>query len=278
MNLQFDCIKRILNGKLFLSPVQNPEKILDVGTGSGKWAIEVADRFPKAKIFGTDLSPIQPADVPPNVFFQVSDCTDKDWGFKLGSFDIIHTSFMIGSLPSFADLVTTSKHYLKPGTGWLECVDLNIGPYCDDGTMPPDWPVIQLVELLCEASKRIVPPRPLDTTQSIVSWMQSAGYVDVHERIDKVPHNPWPKDPFLKQLGRDWERQIMMGLSGWSYKPLGDRGLGWTRERIELFLMDVRKASKNRYVHAYNKIHVVRGRRPSEEEEKQLGQIPAPPG
>lgn len=278
MNLQLDCAKRILGGQLFLSPLQNPEKILDVGTGTGMWAIEVADMFPKAKVVGTDLSPIQPANVPPNVFFEVSDCTEEDWGFKLSSFDMVHTGFLIGSLPSFPDLVTTSKRYLKRGTGWLECMDLNIGPHCDDNTMPPDWPVIQFMEHLYEASKRLVPPRPLDTTQSIFSWMQSAGYVDVHERIDKVPYNAWPRDPFLKQLGRDWERQLMLGLSGWSYKPLGDRGLGWTRDRIEVFLIDVRKAIKNRYVHAYAKIHVICGRRPSEEEERLMGRMPAPPG
>jgi SAM-dependent methyltransferase len=278
MNLQLDCVKRVLNGKLFLSPVQNPEKVLDIGTGTGKWVVEVADMFPKAKVFGTDLSPIQPENVPPNVFFEISDCTDDEWGFKVGSFDMIHTGFMIGSLPSFSDLITNSKRYLKPGTGWLECVDLDIGPYCDDGTMPPDWPVIQWMGYLSEASQRLVPPRPLDTAKSIASWMQRAGFVDVHERIDKVPYNPWPRDPFLKELGRDWERQILLGVAGWSYKPLGDRGLGWTRERTEVFLIDVRKAMKNRYVHAYNKLHVIYGRRPSEEEERRMGQMPAPLG
>lgn len=278
MILQLDCAKRIHNGKLFLSPLQNPEKILDIGTGTGMWAIDVADLFPNAKVIGTDLSPIQPANVPPNVFFEISDCTEDDWGFKLGSFDLIHTSFMIGSLPSFFDLVMRSKRYLKRGTGWLECMDLDIGPFCDDGTMPPDWPVVQLAQYCYEASQSVVPPRPLDTTKSIVEWMQRAGYVDVHERIDKVPCNPWPKHPFLKQLGRDWERQLLMGFSGWSYKPLGERGLGWTRDRIEVFLIDVRKALKNRYVHAYVKIHVVCGRRPSDEEERQMGRMAAPPG
>jgi SAM-dependent methyltransferase len=278
MNLLLDCIKRLHAGKLFLAPVKNPEKILDIGTGTGMWAIDVADLLPNARVFGTDLSAIQPADVPPNVFFEINDCTDDDWGFRPSSFDLIHTGFMLGSLPSFSDLVTKSKRYLKRGTGWLECLDLDFGPFCDDGTMPADWPVIQYARNLYEASKRIVPPRPLDTARSIVTSMHRAGFVDVHERIDKVPYNPWPRDPFLKQLGRDWEKQVLVGLAGWSYKLLGERGLGWTRDKIEIFLVDVRKAVKNRYVHAYSNIHVVCGRRPSEEEERQMRQMPAPSG
>ena len=277
MNLQYDCVKRLHGGKLLLPPIKNPERILDIGTGTGIWPIEVADMFPNARVIGTDLSAIQPAEVPPNVFFEIADCTDDEWGYKLSSFDLIHTGFMLGSLQSFYDLVTMSKRYLKRGTGWLECLELDIGPFCDDGTIPKDWGYAQYTDYLIEASKRVVPPRPMDTAQNIVTWIRQAGYVDVQERVDKMPLNPWPKDPRLKQLGQDWEQHLIQGIAAWSYKLFGERGLGWTRERIEIFLMDVRKAIKDRYVHAYAKIHVVYGRRPSDEEERQMGRMPAPP-
>jgi hypothetical protein len=118
----------------------------------------------------------------------------------------------------------------------------------------------------------------MDTAKSLAAWMRQAGYVDVKERVDKMPINPWPRDPALKQLARSWNLHLMIGLAGWAYKIFGDRGLGWTRERIEIFLIDVRKSIKDRYVHAYNNIHVVYGRRPSEEEEMQNNRMPAPPG
>jgi len=61
-----------LGGKLFLAPIsENPQRVLDVGTGTGIWAIDFADQFPSAQVIGTDLSPIQPSDVPPNVYFEV---------------------------------------------------------------------------------------------------------------------------------------------------------------------------------------------------------------
>ncbi|KKY22191.1 putative methyltransferase type 11 [Diplodia seriata] len=47
--------------KLFLAPLSAPPKrILDVGTGTGIWAIEAGDAYPDAEIIGNDLSPIQP--------------------------------------------------------------------------------------------------------------------------------------------------------------------------------------------------------------------------
>ena len=275
--VQFDCVKRIHRGKLFFAPVHNPARILDIGTGIGQWPIEVGDLFPDARVTATDLSAIQPAEVPPNVFFEINDCTYDDWGFKQSSFDLIHTGFMLGSLPFFSELIAKSKSYLKPGTGWLECEELDIGPFCDDPTMPDDWAFLQYCRYCIQGSKSVVPPRPMDTATSIASWMRRAGYVDVHERVDKLPVNPWPRDPFLKSIGRDWEQHVLLGLTAWAYKIFGDRGLGWTREKIEVFLVDVRKAVRDRYVHAYQNLHVVCGRRPSREEERQMRQMPAPP-
>lgn len=43
-----------------MAPIDNPKTILDVGTGTGIWAIEMGDMFPDAKIIGTDLAPTQP--------------------------------------------------------------------------------------------------------------------------------------------------------------------------------------------------------------------------
>jgi len=50
----------LLDGKLHLAPLDAPHRILDIGTGTGIWAIDVADEYPMAEVIGTDLSPIQP--------------------------------------------------------------------------------------------------------------------------------------------------------------------------------------------------------------------------
>ena len=45
-----------LKGQHYLAPVENPARILDIGTGTGIWAIEVAEQNPQAIVTGTDLS------------------------------------------------------------------------------------------------------------------------------------------------------------------------------------------------------------------------------
>ena len=51
-----------LNGKQCLCPKKTGAKrVLDLGTGSGIWAIEYADAHPEADVTGVDLSPVQPS-------------------------------------------------------------------------------------------------------------------------------------------------------------------------------------------------------------------------
>jgi len=42
---------------LYAVPLRNPRDILDVGTGTGRWAREMAQLFPRAKVVGLDIAP-----------------------------------------------------------------------------------------------------------------------------------------------------------------------------------------------------------------------------
>ena len=226
--------------------------------------------FPNARITGTDLSPIQPSLVPPKVNFEIHDCTESDWCRPLGSLDYIHAAFLLGSLPSYSQLIKNARRYLKPGSGWLECHEVWPETFCDDGTVPSGWPIRAWHSYLEEGAMKMDSPKSLHVADKLARWMRDAGYVDVHEQIDRIPMNSWPKDPFLKQVGRLWEANWLDGLSAFSYRLLGPEGLGWTRNEIEVFLIDVRKCIKDRNVHAYQKMYVVYGRRPKEGEERAM--------
>lgn len=96
LDQKYQSITLVFDGKLFFAPVEKPKAILDIGTGTGIWAIDVADAYPHAVVTATDLSPIQPTWVPPNVRFQVDDAEDT-WTFST-KFDLIHTLCLTGCI------------------------------------------------------------------------------------------------------------------------------------------------------------------------------------
>lgn len=76
LDVQHEIIKILLDGRSYLAPLSKenpPRRILDIATGTGRWAIEMGDEFPSTTVIGTDLSPVQPDLVPPNVRFYVDD-------------------------------------------------------------------------------------------------------------------------------------------------------------------------------------------------------------
>ena len=177
---------------------------------------------------------------------------------------------LVGSLPSHSKLMQTARRYLKPGKGWLECLEIQFNVSCDDDTIPSNWALSEWFKCHREGYSNFRSPRTLTISDKLVKVMEEAGFVDIQERVDKIPINPWPKDPFLKRVGQMWETNWLEGLAGFSNKMYGPDGLGWSQNELEVFLVDVRKCIRDRNVHAYQKFHVVWGRRPSEEEEKTL--------
>ncbi|KAJ4081687.1 hypothetical protein NW760_005503 [Fusarium oxysporum] len=65
LDLQHNLFLLTFDNKLGLSPPNLPDskvkRVLDLGTGTGIWAIDFGDDHPEAEVTGVDLSPIQPS-------------------------------------------------------------------------------------------------------------------------------------------------------------------------------------------------------------------------
>ena len=62
LDLTHQMLRVTMRNTLHFAPVDGKfARILDVGTGTGIWAIEMADDYPDAEIIGIDLSATQPS-------------------------------------------------------------------------------------------------------------------------------------------------------------------------------------------------------------------------
>lgn len=52
----------IANGDLYKAPISKPQRVLDIGTGTGIWAIDYATDHPEAEVIGLDLRYVSPPD------------------------------------------------------------------------------------------------------------------------------------------------------------------------------------------------------------------------
>ena len=92
-----------------------------------------------------------------------------------------------------------------------------------------------------------------------------------HETL-QIPIGTWPEDKILKTVGFYAQGGIEDGLQAMAYGPLC-RGLGWSRERVDSFLVEVKECLMDTGrkvegggVRAYLPFHVWYGQKPFDTE------------
>ncbi|KAI9737966.1 MAG: hypothetical protein M1834_009336 [Cirrosporium novae-zelandiae] len=218
-----------LDGKLQAAPIsEDVQDVLDIGTGTGNWAIDFADEYPSARVIGVDLSPIQPTWVPPNCFFEVDDC-EADWTYN-HKFDFIHGRMLTIGWRNWDKLCEQAFDYLNPG-GWFELQEFAFPLTCEcpPDTHPEPLPC-EYFRLVKEAAeKRGV---KLQDPDIMAERLKAFGFTNVH--TDR--HKWMLSDPKVK-------RNALTGLEGIAMS-LYTKQLGWSREEVLVYIAGVRKAIK----------------------------------
>lgn len=247
--------KKLLDGQLMKTTLKNPKRILDIGTGTGTWAIDVADLFSKADVIGIDLSPIQCPEVPPNCHFFVDDC-EGEWDWE-EHFDLIHGRCLGGSIANWRRFYKQCYRNLVPG-GHVELQEHDFLITSQSKDLPP-WTSLWLTELNAafkSSGKDLHVP-----VEKHIQLLEAAGFVDVKVDSRSLPIGPWAKDERLKRLG-EWNQQQMLDLvesySLAAYTDIINKSLEETQVTIAMTKSELRE-KKN---HLLIKFHFMTGTKP----------------
>ena len=174
---------------LYAAPIGRPTSVLDVGTGTGRWAREMAQLFPQARVVGMDVAPPavdEAAASNPGV-----DLRPSNYEFMAGnvleglpapdvSFDFVHQRLLFLAIPAarWPLVIQELVRVTRPG-GWVELVET---------TAPRDGG--PAVDLLFTWGAELVARRGVDTTlgTQIGSMLkQASGIANVRATEIAVP-------------------------------------------------------------------------------------------
>ena len=149
LDFQHYMLRLALKGN-YAAPLDRPASILDVGSGTGRWALEMAAVFPQANIVGTDL--VAPKaeglpEMPRNYSFVQGNVLDG-LPFPDASFDFVHMRLLLFAIPAdrWPAVIRELARVTKPG-GWVESVET--------GAQQQGGPAMEkLVAWITEASLR----------------------------------------------------------------------------------------------------------------------------
>ncbi|MCJ1372712.1 hypothetical protein MMC20_003937 [Loxospora ochrophaea] len=154
-----------------------------------------------------------------------------------------------GSVSSWPDIYHKIFSHLKPGYGYLEQVEIDVRPRCDDGTLPGDSIICKWYDWVRDATHRV--SRSIDYMPNTKQMLQVQGFVDIEETVIQMPINSWHPHPHQKDIGRWYNLGLTEGLEAMSLGPL-TRIYKWPPDDVRRLVGEVKTAICNRQFHVYN--------------------------
>lgn len=175
----------------YLAPIGQPAAILDVGCGTGRWAMEVASQFPRANVVGLDVAPPSPereaslgyglATRPDNYAFVAGNVLEG-LAFTPASFDFTHQRLLYSAIPQrlWPQVVRELARVTRPG-GWVELVEGSLGSV--EGQTGP------AMRQLFDWARQVTAPRGIDLQigTQLRDFLTGAGLRNVTQREIKLP-------------------------------------------------------------------------------------------
>ncbi len=187
LDFQHYMLRFALKGN-YAAPIQNPRDILDVGCGTGRWAMELAQEFPRANVIGVDVAPppaedgaasTPGADARPTNYVFVQGNVLERLPFADNSFDFVHQRLLTLAVPGrrWPSVVQELLRVTRPG-GWVELIE---GGDNFSGS--------QAMEAITNWGQQLLQRRGIDSSMAaqIGPLLTAAGAVDVTARIVQLP-------------------------------------------------------------------------------------------
>ena len=249
-----------LDGRLYLSPLPHPippgYEVLDIGTGTGAWALDFAEENAEAQVTGVDLSPVQPKKDPPNCKFYVRDI-ETEWSYEK-TFDYVHGRFLSMGIRDWARVFKQSFAFLKPG-GWAEYQEAELTFPTDPSSPKPNPEMRSLSDDVQDAAGMIsVSIRQAHGWKGAV---EDAGFINHKMVRSRWPVGEWSDDEKERLIGRMNRLNMLRAIEGLSLGYLV-RVRGDPEDDVRKRLEKVKSEIQDPDVHIYMNLYIHYAQKP----------------
>ncbi|KIJ40420.1 hypothetical protein M422DRAFT_173752 [Sphaerobolus stellatus SS14] len=218
--LQHNVLKAAFGNRVLLAPLPAVEdlKVLECGTGSGIWLLDLATEL-KGNFHGFDIeSRLFPRNAPGNLFFTMNSVTRMpEWWAE--SYGLVHQRLLLAALNAYQwkEAINEMYRVLIPG-GSVQLGEA--GPW-KSGSVTEKHQT--LVQNLFESRGLL-----LDCAVHIPQMLSNAGFIEIKTEVKTIPLGRW-----AGQTGIDGRDNFMGVFRGMKTPVLKMGGLGFVQSEAE---------------------------------------------
>ncbi|KAG9044044.1 hypothetical protein FS837_008859 [Tulasnella sp. UAMH 9824] len=238
-----------------------PPAVLDVGTGSGRWALDMAIQFPHAEVIGLDIVPpvlLTDADVPDNCRFEVDDA-NLSFAHYENAFNVVHMRGADMGINNFESWLYETARTLRPNgvlllvVGFPQMYDSRLQPL---PTREPGEEGFTWLQFLWSAVVKATHNRGNYSGDSSLHWQRwlesNPNYRNPKTRSMYIPLGPWKenmseREQYIAALMRE---DCIRLLGNFKALLLGD---GKKEADVDQWVANATKELQDLSVHSYSR-------------------------
>ena len=156
-------------------------------------------------------------------------------------------------------VLTVYNRSLEPG-GWIELQEIYYSLQSDDGSLHSTAePLADFFSEIAEGLKLL--DVNLHAITTLAGKMREAGFVNVETNKSYIPISRNTQIQTEKGAASWVRSNIYCGLQGTAFGPL-TRGLGWSREKVEVYLVGVRNCLRAGLQDTKLPMYIIHAQRP----------------
>ncbi|WPH04022.1 Hypothetical protein R9X50_00690600 [Acrodontium crateriforme] len=232
LNFQHALLTKTFGG-LYRAPLDpsHVRRVLDIGCGTGNWAIDYAKQNPNAQVIGFDVTGSPEWNTaPPNcTLIEANGEDDSAWVSFGDKFDYIHARLIVVSIRNWPSLFEKISNHLTSG-GWCEIQDLQFPTHCLNGSTSAESKVVAWGHLMSSGMRKFgLDPNAIN---HFPQQMQHVGLVNAKTDEFKMMSGPWADTEHDRELGQMGNKNFHMGFRGFTTTVMKGAH-GFSDEQVE---------------------------------------------
>ncbi|KAI0369527.1 S-adenosyl-L-methionine-dependent methyltransferase [Pilatotrama ljubarskyi] len=184
-------------------------RVVDLGTGTGQWVLDMAREFPHVRFYGVDIVPIATRYPPRNVNFEMYDIMEP-LRYGSGTIDMVHARSITMGIRDYRALLQEVARVLRHGGLFVSC-EWGRYPAMNDGSdvrsrAPRACAFFDAVRETLRVRRGI--ESVAERIPHIVG--ESRQFTNIEARCFRAPIGDWWDDPVKKELGREFREMMVL--------------------------------------------------------------------